>query len=85
MGVRKKIRNCTHCTLLIVGRGYRLKINGEDAAMHVNCVYAHWHSTYIKKSVPLPRLDQKEHAHMMMDVTDPSYGKEDRPTALIGT
>ena len=75
MGVRKKLHHCTHCTKLIDGKAYRLKINGDEAAMHVNCVYAHWHKTYINKGIPLPALDKKQHASMTLDVTDPSYGK----------
>ena len=73
MGVRKKITHCTHCTKLIEGQGYRLKINGDEAAMHVNCVYEHWHKTYINKGKPLPKADKKQHASLMFDYMSPSY------------
>ena len=76
MGVRKKITHCTHCTKLIEGpgyKGYRLKINGDEVAMHVNCVYDHWHKTYISKGIPLPKADTKQHAFMMLDYMNTSY------------
>ena len=77
MGVRKNIfgtPTCQRCSMPIDGKAYRLKINGDDACMHVNCVYDHWHKMYLSKGRPLPKLDKQQHSIMMLGVTSPSYG-----------
>ena len=73
MGVRKKITHCTHCTKFMESLRYRLKINGDEVAMHVNCVYDHWHKTYISKGIPVPKADTKQHAFMMSDYMNTDY------------